>query len=211
MLCTCEKDNTEVRAFNDLLFGYSPFHCQRLGSSWELELKFLSVSWHFRRCFELNHRIVLERSMKGHRSPFMVSYGIVYKIKLRWRSNNSSTLHTEETLITCCFKETKKKSKNNWQPGSLELGLLHLLFNHCSKGAAGTNSRYFIGFFYGVSKTEIKTKFASTSNRGRNCLFSQNETTILVMQHVQFEFPEFRQVSSSLSLAVIKSTVASAS
>ena len=206
MLCTCEKDNTEVRSFNDLLFGYSPFHCQRF--QLKLELKFLSVSWHFRRCFELNHRIVLERSMKGHRSPFMVSYGIVYKIKLRWRSNNSSTLHTEETLITCCFKETKKKSKNNWQPGSLELGLLHLLFNHWS-------SRYqqplFYRFFYGVSKTEIKTKFASTSNRGRNCLFSQNETTILVMQHVQFEFPEFRQVSSSLSLAVIKSTVATAS
>ena len=156
MLCTCEKDNTEVRAFNDLLFGYSPFHCQRLGSSWELELKFLSVSWHFRRCFELNHRIVLERSMKGHRSPFMVSYGIVYKIKLRWRSNNSSTLHTEETLITCCFKETKKKSKNNWQSGSLELGLLHLLFNHCSKGAAGTNSRYFIGFFMEFPKRKLK-------------------------------------------------------
>ena len=197
MLCTCEKDNTEVRSFNCYL---DPVHSIARGSSWELELKFLSVSWHCRHCFELHHRIVLGRRMKGHRSPFMVSYGIFYKIKLRWRTNNSSTLHTEETLITCCFK------------ASNSVYYICFLFNHYSKGAAGTNRRYFIGFFfYGVSKTEVKTKFVNTSNRGRNCLFSKNETTILVMQNVQFEFPEFRQVSLSFSLAVRTSTVAIAS
>ena len=31
-------------------------------------------------------------------------------------------------------------------------------------------------------------KFVKTSNRGRVCLFSQNETAILVLKNVQFEF-----------------------
>ena len=33
-----------------------------------------------------------------------------------------------------------------------------------------------------------KGKFAKTSNRGQFFLYSQNETTILVMQNLQFEF-----------------------
>ena len=31
-------------------------------------------------------------------------------------------------------------------------------------------------------------EFANTSNRGRVCLFYRNETTILVLQFVRFEF-----------------------
>ena len=49
-------------------------------------------------------------------------------------------------------------------------------------------------------------KFANTSNRGRVCLFSQKETTILDLKNVQFEL---RRVLSSL-LAVRTSTVAAA-
>ena len=33
-----------------------------------------------------------------------------------------------------------------------------------------------------------KGKFAKTSNQGQFFLYSQNETTILVMQNLQFEF-----------------------
>lgn len=33
-----------------------------------------------------------------------------------------------------------------------------------------------------------QTEFAGTGNGGRVCLFSQNETTILVMQNVQISF-----------------------
>ena len=33
-------------------------------------------------------------------------------------------------------------------------------------------------------------KFANTSNRGRVCLFSQKETTILGLKNVQFELPQ---------------------
>ena len=36
-----------------------------------------------------------------------------------------------------------------------------------------------------------QTEFAGTGNGGRVCLFSQNETTILVMQNVQISFVKF--------------------
>ena len=36
-----------------------------------------------------------------------------------------------------------------------------------------------------------QTEFAGTGNGGRVCLFSQNETTILVMQNVQISFASF--------------------
>ena len=39
-------------------------------------------------------------------------------------------------------------------------------------------------------------KFANTSNRGRVCLFSQNEAAILFLQPVPFEF---RQVYVSIA------------
>ena len=40
----------------------------------------------------------------------------------------------------------------------------------------------------GISEGNYIVKFANTSNRGRVCLFSQNETTILIMQNVQMMF-----------------------
>ena len=115
-------------------------------------------------------------------------------------------------MLVVLKKQRKSPKTTDSQEASTSVWYICLLLNHYSKGAAGTDSRYFMFFFfYGPFKKEIKTKFANTSNRGRNCLLSQNETTILVMQNLQFEFPEFRQVSSSLSLAVRTSTVATAS
>ena len=43
----------------------------------------------------------------------------------------------------------------------------------------------------GISAGKQGIKDANTSKCGRVCLFSQNKTTILVMQNVQFEFRQF--------------------
>ena len=43
----------------------------------------------------------------------------------------------------------------------------------------------------GISAGKQGTKEANTSKCDRVCLFSQNKTTILVMQNVQFEFRQF--------------------
>ena len=40
----------------------------------------------------------------------------------------------------------------------------------------------------GIPGTNKRIKFVTTSDRGLICLFSQNDTTILVFQNVQFEF-----------------------
>ena len=48
----------------------------------------------------------------------------------------------------------------------------------------------------------------NTSNRGRVCLFFQNETTMLFMQNLQFEFLEVLRL---FSLALRTSRVAAAS
>ena len=50
-------------------------------------------------------------------------------------------------------------------------------------------------------------KFATTRNRGRVCLSPKNDKAILNLQNVQFKF---RQVLTSLFLAVRTSTVATA-
>ena len=42
----------------------------------------------------------------------------------------------------------------------------------------------------GISGGKQVIKIADTSNHGRVCLFSQNESTIFVVQNVQFEFSQ---------------------
>ena len=59
----------------------------------------------------------------------------------------------------------------------------------------------------GISGGKQVIKFANTSNRDRVCLSPENDKAILTLQNVQFKF---RQVLTSLFLAVRTSTVATA-
>ena len=58
-----------------------------------------------------------------------------------------------------------------------------------------------------ISGGKQEIKFANTSNRGRVFLSPQNDKAILNLQNVRFKF---RQVLTSLLLAVRTSTVATA-
>ena len=58
-----------------------------------------------------------------------------------------------------------------------------------------------------ISGRKQVIKFATTRNRGRVCLSPENDKAILNLQNVQFKF---RQVLTSLFLAVRTSTVATA-
>ena len=87
-------------------------HSIATGSIWELELKFLSVSWHCRRCFELHHRIVLG---KKNERPSKLFHGFVrYSLqdKTQGRTTHQPYILTRPYL-QFFFKEKKKKCKDS--------------------------------------------------------------------------------------------------